>query len=137
MVLLCVGEQAYAEWNGDTEDLELCGALGLPDNKKAIEDTKTLGKPTIACIIAGRNVIINSEDFDDWDSVVMCYLPGSEGKGISDVLCGYADFSGKLPSPWYGSINQIGTDKTFRERGYGLSYGSGFQAKKEPETTSH
>ena len=137
VVLLCVGEQAYAEWNGDTEDLELCGALGLPDNNKAIEEAKTLGKPVIACIIAGRNVIINPEEFDDWDSVVMCYLPGSEGKGISDVLCGCADFAGKLPSPWYSSIDQIGTDKTFQERGYGLSYGNGFHPQKEPETISH
>lgn len=48
VVLLCVGEQTYAEWNGDTADLELCGALGLPDNKKAIEEAKTLGKPTVA-----------------------------------------------------------------------------------------
>ena len=136
VVLLCVGEQAYAEWNGDTADMELCGALGLPDNKKAIEEAKKLGKPTVACIIAGRNVIIDPEDFDDWDSVVMCYLPGSEGKGISDVLCGCADFEGKLPSPWYGSIDQIGTDKCFLERGYGLSYGSGFRAKKEPEMIS-
>ena len=126
VVLLCVGEQAYAEWNGDTADLELCGALGLPDNKKAIEEAKKLGKPTIACIIAGRNVIIDPEDYENWDSVVMCYLPGSEGKGISDVLCGCADFAGTLPSPWYGSIDQIGTDKSFLERGYGLSYGSGF-----------
>ena len=136
VVLLCAGEQAYAEWNGDTADLELFGALGLPDNKKAIEEAKALGKPTVVCIIAGRNVIIRSENFDDWDSVVMCYLPGSEGKGISDVLCGCADFEGKLPSPWYGSISQIGTDQFFLERGYGLSYGSGFQPKKEPETIS-
>ena len=136
VVLLCVGERAYAEWNGDTADLELCGALGLPDNKKAIEEAKKLGKPTVACIIAGRNVIIDPEDLDDWDSVVMCYLPGSEGKGISDVLCGCADFTGKLPSPWYSSVDQIGTGRSFLERGYGLSYGSGFQPKKEPETIS-
>lgn len=136
VVLLCVGEQAYAEWNGDTADLELCGALGLPDNTKAIEEAKKLGKPIVACIIAGRNVIINPKDFDDWDSVVMCYLPGSEGKGISDVLCGCASFTGKLPSPWYGSIDQIGTDESFLERGYGLSYGSEFQPKKEPDTVS-
>ena len=136
VVLLCVGEQAYAEWNGDTADLELCGALGLPDNTKAIEEAKKLGKPIVACIIAGRNVIINPKDFDDWDSVVMCYLPGSEGKGISDVLCGCANFTGKLPSPWYGSIDQIDTDESFLERGYGLSYGSEFQPKKEPDTVS-
>ena len=124
VVLLCVGEQAYAEWNGDTTDLALCGELGLPDNREAIDEVKKLGKPTVTCIIAGRNVIIDPADYDDWDSVVMCYLPGSEGKGISDVLCGCSDFSGKLPSPWYGSVDQIGTGKSFLERGYGLTYGS-------------
>ena len=136
VVLLCVGEQAYAEWNGDTADLELYGALGLPDNRKAVEEARKLGKPTVACIIAGRNVILDPEDFSQWDSVVMCYLPGSEGKGISDVLCGCTDFSGKLPSPWYGSIDEIVTGRSFLERGYGLSYGSSFQPKKEPETIS-
>ena len=50
----------------------------------------------------------------------MCYLPGSEGKGISDVLCGCADFVGKLPSPWYGSIDEIGTDKIFSNTGTAL-----------------
>lgn len=134
VALLCVGEKAYAEWNGDTADLELCGALGLPDNRKAIEEVKKLGKPTVVCILAGRNVILDPEDFDSWDSVIMCYLPGSEGKGISDVLCGCADFSGKLPSPWYGSVDEIGTDRSFLERGYGLSYPSSFQPKPEPET---
>ena len=134
VVLLCVGEQAYAEWNGDTADLELCGALGLPDNKKAIDEAKELGKPTVTCIIAGRNVILDLEDYNNWDSVVMCYLPGSEGKGISDVLCGCSDFSGKLPSPWYGSVDEIGTGKCFLEYGFGLSYGDAFKPEKEPET---
>ncbi|MCQ2483484.1 MAG: glycoside hydrolase family 3 protein [Clostridia bacterium] len=132
VVLLCVGEQSYAEWNGDTEDMELCGALGLPENKSAIEEAKALGKPTVTCIVAGRQVILNNEDYNDWDSVVMCYLPGSEGKGISDVLCGCADFTGKLPSPWYGSVDQIGTDNCFLELGYGLTYGDDFTAREEP-----
>ena len=122
VVLLCVGEQAYAEWNGDTADLELCGALGLPGNRKAIDEVRELGKPTVACILAGRNVIPDPEDYEGWDSVVMCYLPGSEGKGISDVLCGRADFTGKLPSPWYGSVDQIGSGLAFLERGWGLAY---------------
>ncbi len=134
VVLLCVGEESYAEWNGDTEDLELCGALGLAENDEAIEEVKGLDKPTVTCIVAGRNVILDSEDYADWDSVVMCYLPGSEGKGISDVLCGCADFTGSLPAPWYGSIDQIGTEECFLEYGYGLSYGDGFTARTEPET---
>ncbi|SFW34972.1 glycoside hydrolase family 3 protein [Ruminococcus flavefaciens] len=128
-VLLCVGEQAYAEWNGDTEDLALCGSLGLEGNADAIKEAKKLGKPTVTCIVAGRNVILDEKDYDGWDSVVMCYLPGSEGKGISDVLCGCADFTGKLPLDWYGSLDQIGTDKCFLGRGYGLSYGEGFKPR--------
>jgi len=133
-VLLCVGEQAYAEWNGDTEDMELCGALGLSGNREAIKAAKALGKPTVACIVAGRQVILDEADYAGWDSVVMCYLPGSEGKGISDVLCGCADFTGRLPAPWYGSTDQIRTDSCRFERGYGLNYGDGFKPVAEPET---
>ncbi len=132
-VLLCVGEQAYAEWNGDTEDLELCGALGLPGNADAIAKARELGKPTVTCIVAGRNVILDPEDYDSWDGVVMCYLPGSEGKGVSDVLCGCADFTGKLPSDWYGSVDQIGTDECFLKRGYGERYGEAFTPRQAPE----
>ena len=134
VVLLCVGEQAYAEWNGDTEDLKLNGKLGLAGNRDAMDEAKKLGKPTVTCIVAGRHVIIDESDYKNWDSVVMCYLPGSEGKGISDVLCGCANFSGKLPSNWYGSLDQIGTDNCFLKKGYGLTYGDGFTARTEPET---
>ena len=134
VVLLCLGEQNYAEWNGDTEDMGLFGKLGLNGNSEARKEAKDLGKPTVTCIVAGRNVLINKRLYDDWDSVVMCYLPGSEGKGISDVLCGCSDFTGKLPAPWYGSLDQIRTDKCWLERGYGLSYGDGFKPVDEPET---
>ncbi len=134
VVLLCVGEQAYAEWNGDTEDMQLCGKMGLEKNRAAIDEAKALNKPTVACILAGRQVILDEQDYADWDSVVMCYLPGSEGKGISDVLCGCADFKGKLPAPWYGDISQIGTGKSWLEKGYGLNYGADFTPKAEPET---
>ena len=50
VVLLCVGEQAYAEWNGDTADLELCGALGLPDNKKAIVRQRKWRNPLLPAL---------------------------------------------------------------------------------------
>ena len=123
-MLLVVGEKAYAEWNGDTEDLELCGALGARGNESAIDKVKELDKPTVACVVAGRQVIID-EYYDDWDAVVMCYLPGSEGQGVADVLCGEEDFTGTLPSPWYSSVDQIGTGECWFEKGYGLSYSDG------------
>lgn len=122
VVLLCVGEQSYAEWNGDTEDLALCGKLGLEGNAEAINEAKSLGKPTVACIVAGRNVIIDEQNRKNWDSIVMCYLPGSEGQGVANVLCGNSNFSGKLPSPWYSDLKQIGTDECWLKRGFGLNY---------------
>ena len=134
MVLLCVGEQAYAEWNGDTEDMELCGAMGLSGNRASIKEAKELGKPTVTCIVAGRQVILDEADYAGWDSVVMCYLPGSEGKGISDVLCGCTDFTGRLPAPWYKSTDQIRTSECWLERGYGMNYADDFKPLTEPET---
>ncbi|MBO4836671.1 MAG: glycoside hydrolase family 3 protein [Clostridia bacterium] len=134
VVLLCVGEQSYAEWIGDTEDLELCGKLGLPGNRTAIDRVKGLGKPVVACIVAGRQVILDRDDYDHWDGVVMCYLPGSEGKGISDVLCGCSGFTGRLPEPWYGSVGQIGTDECVFETGYGLSYPEGIAGPDSADT---
>ena len=122
VVLLCVGEQSYAEWNGDTQDLALCGKLGLEGNKEAIKEAKDLGKPTVACIVAGRNVILDEADKKDWDSIVMCYLPGSEGQGVANVLCGNAKFSGTLPSPWYSDVKQIGTNDCWLKKGFGLKY---------------
>ena len=121
VVLLVVGEQSYAEWNGDTPDLQLCGMLGLEGNKEAIAEAEKLDKPVVACIIAGRNVII-SDHYDDWDAVVMCYLPGSEGQGVADVLCGGENFRGKLPSPWYDSIEGLEAGKPWLQQGYGLTY---------------
>ena len=132
VVILCIGEKAYAEWHGDTADMELYGTTGFGGNKRSVGEVAELGKPTIACIIAGRQVILDEEDYAGWDSVVMCYLPGSEGKGISDVLCGCADFTGRLPEPCYGSVDQIGTDNCVFAGGYGLSYPEGFTPRAEP-----
>lgn len=120
VILLVVGEQAYAEWNGDTEDMDLCGRLGLGSNRGAIAKATTFGKPVVACIVAGRQVLI-SDYIDRWAGVVMCYLPGSEGQGVANVLCGQAPFTGKLPSPWYSSVEQIGTEEAWLPIGYGLT----------------
>ncbi len=118
MVLLCIGEVPYAEWYGDTEDLSITGSCALPGNQEAIEFAKKSGKPTTTLLVCGRNVIIN-DYIDNWDSCIMCYLPGSEGgNGICDVLTGDAEFKGTLPMPYYSSVDQIGTDKCWHDVGW-------------------
>ena len=121
VILLVVGEESYAEWLGDTTDMDLCGEFALMGNDQSIKRAKEYGKPVVTCIVAGRQVIIDNYK-DDWDGIVMCYLPGSEGQGVANVLCGNADFRGKLPSPWYANTDQIGTDECWLPAGYGLKY---------------
>ncbi len=122
-VILALGEVPYAEYQGDTKDLSITGALGHKGNLKAIMAAKELGKPTITLLVAGRNVLIQ-DYMEDWDSIVMCYLPGSEGDGIAAVLSGETAFTGKLPMPYYKSVEDIGKkDSTLLfDMGYGMNY---------------
>lgn len=121
MVLLCVGERPYAEWEGDTGDLSIVGDMALEGNKEAIEEAAASGKPTLTLIVAGRNVII-SDYLDSWDSCIMCYLPGSEGgNAVADVLTGEVPLTGTLPMPYYSSISQIGTGECWHETGWSAS----------------
>lgn len=118
VVLLCIGEQPYAEWYGDSSDLSLTGSLGLKGNSQAIELAQKSGKPTVALIVAGRNVII-SDYIDQWDSCIMLYLPGTEGgNAVADVLTLKTPLKGTLPMPYYSSVDQIGTDKNWHDVGW-------------------
>jgi hypothetical protein len=65
------------------------------------------------------------------DALVAAWLPGSEAQGITDVLFGDEEFSGKLPHSWPRSIEQVpinfgdaSYDPLFAY-GYGLRMGRG------------
>ena len=120
VTVLCIGEIPYAEWEGDTKDMSIVGEKALHDNKKAIEAAKKLGKPIVTLIVAGRQPII-TDYMDDWDSIVMCYLPGSEANAVANGIVGKSKFQGKLPMPWYKSIKDIGSKKVLFKLGYGLT----------------
>ncbi|HEY8419219.1 MAG TPA: glycoside hydrolase family 3 protein [Clostridia bacterium] len=109
VVLLVIGEQPYAEFTGDTPDPSIVGDKALSGNLDAIDFAKSLNKPIVTLIVAGRNVLI-VDYIDDWDAVVMSYLPGSEGEGVASVLAGEVGFSGKLPMPYYKTVNDIKSD---------------------------
>ncbi len=121
LTLLCLGEKPYAEWKGDSENISITKEMGLDGNAKAIELASNLGHPTVACIVAGRNVII-SEYMEQWDGIVMCYLPGSEGDGVANVLTGKSGFKGTLPMPYYAKVEDIRTDNIMFPVGFGLKY---------------
>lgn len=133
VTLLCVGERPYAEWHGDTESLSITGAeTALEGNAESIALAKSLGKPTVTLLVAGRNMIIE-EYKADWDSIVMSGLPGSEGQGVVDVLVGEKPFTGKLAMPWYASEADIEAGKPLYEVGYGLTADGGSTESTDTE----
>lgn len=121
VTLLCLGEQPYAEWHGDTADLSITGSLAMPENKDAIALAESLDTPTVTLLVTGRNVIIEEEK-DKWDGIVMCGLFGSEGQSVANVLTGKAKFTGKLAMPWYASVDDIPDKNAWLDIGYGLTY---------------
>ena len=116
-IVLCVGEYPYAEWTGDTEDLSLSGMCGL-GGEEQINMAANAEVPTIALIVAGRNVII-SNYMNEWDSIIMCYLPGTTGgTAIANALAGDSEYTGTLLMPYYSSVDQIGTGNCMWDVGY-------------------
>lgn len=99
--IVVVGELPYAEGMGDTDDLSLSA-----DDRAAIEAMRAVAERVVVVIVAGRPLLITDE-VQNWDAVVMVWLPGSEGQGVADVLFGLHPFTGKLPITWPASIDQL------------------------------
>lgn len=101
MGIVVVGETPYAEGRGDKEDLTLSAA-----DLTAISNMKQAGIPIVILLISGRPMILN-EVLGQCDSFVACWLPGTEGQGVADVLFGDYRPTGKLSFSWPRSMAQI------------------------------
>ncbi|MEO9872309.1 glycoside hydrolase family 3 N-terminal domain-containing protein [Ekhidna sp.] len=92
VIILCLGENSYAEGPGVIDDLTL--------DARQIElarAAKKTGKPVILVLVQGRPRVISSIEAD-MDAIINAYRPGSEGaSAISDVIAGEYNPSGRLP----------------------------------------
>ncbi len=96
-----VGEAPYAEGWGDNSNPSLS-----EEDLLVIERLKDVSERIVVVLVTGRPLIITDE-IDDWDAVVVAWLPGSEGAGVADVLFGKKPFTAKLPLPWPAHTNQL------------------------------
>ncbi len=96
-----IGETPYAEGKGDSSDLTVSST-----DVKVVQSLKQAGLPTVVVLIAGRPMILDPL-MQYADAIVMAWLPGSEGAGITDILLGDAHPSGTLPHSWPRSMSQI------------------------------
>lgn len=130
-VILVLGELPYAESSGDrsVSNLVLTG-----EDRQLLETVKetaaSAGKediPVIAVLLSGRMISI-ADYIDDFDALVMAWLPGTEGEGVADVLLGEQDFTGTLQYTWTWSPSDIADkfaegneDKILFKKGTGLT----------------
>lgn len=119
-----IGERPYAEGVGDRAN------LALDDEDIAtFNNLKSAGIPVVALIISGRPLIVN-EILPQTDALLASFLPGTEGRGIADVLFGDYNPTGKLSFSWPKSMDQLPLNVNNPESeydplfpfGYGLSY---------------
>jgi len=122
IIVAVVGEKPYSEGVGDRDSLHLSD-----EDIRLIEKVKRSKLPFVVILISGRPMIIN-EVLDESDAFLAAWLPGTEGLGISDVIFGDFDFTGKLSMTWPKSMKQIpinygdsSYDPLFKF-GFGLSY---------------
>jgi beta-glucosidase len=127
LAVVVVGETPYAEGAGD---------IGLGSDKfyipqedqQLIQAIKSEGIPMVVILLSGRPLILG-ELLEDANAIIAAWLPGTEGGGITDVLFGEYDPSGKLSHSWPANENMVPVnvgdddyDPLF-EYGYGLDYG--------------
>ena len=121
--IVVIGETPYAEGYGDSSTLALSSANATQTSDMCSRVTKC-----IVLLMSGRPLIVNTQ-VNLANAFVASWLPGTEGAGITDVLFGDYNFTGKLPVTWPNALSQepinSGDGKTgLFAFGYGLSYGT-------------
>jgi beta-glucosidase len=117
--IVVVGETPYAEGFGDVDGPLWAwdpGDNGVPRPPKTMllsdadeEAVRTVCARARTCtvlVVAGRPMVIPPDLVQQIDALVASWLPGSEGRGVADVLFGRRQFTGKLPVSWPRQVAQ-------------------------------
>jgi beta-glucosidase len=94
-IVIVLSEHPYAEFMGDSMSLNTLPAADF----NLLTMAKAAGKKTVAIIVSGRPVLIQSH-LGDAGAWIAAWLPGSEGDGVADVLFGDYHPTGKLSHSW-------------------------------------
>ena len=130
VAVVVFGEMPYAEGAGDVQNLVF--KQGEHADLRLLKSYKKAGVPTVAVFLSGRPMWVNRE-INASDAFVAAWLPGSEGRGVAEVLVADEkgepryDFQGRLPFPWPDlDLNTVDkrlpVDQYLWKAAYGLSY---------------
>jgi len=145
VVVAVIGETPYAETNGDILASDTVShSRAQPKDLAVLKAAAASGKPVVTVYFSGRPMYTN-DLLNLSQAFVAAWLPGSEGKGITDVLVAGRDgkpahdFTGRLSFPWPGVPCPAPIDRPDPKRpalftfGYGQSYAQPAQVARLPE----
>lgn len=98
--IVVVGEQPYAETNGDNLNLT------LPEPGPSTINNVCGAVKCVVIVVSGRPLVVEPY-LASVDALVAAWLPGSEGQGVADVLFGDYGFTGKLARTWFKRVDQL------------------------------
>jgi beta-glucosidase len=109
-----IGETPYSEGCGDIPSpqggsscINRPTSLSVDSADVAVvQKMKNAGLKTVVVLVTGRPLILD-QILPIADAIVVAWLPGTEGAGITDVLFGDVHPTGKLPRSWPRSMSQI------------------------------
>jgi beta-glucosidase len=140
-VIAVIGEGPYAEGDGDIGPSgTLRHSSRYPEDLAVLQQVAGKGKPVVTVFLSGRPLWVN-DLMNLSDTFIAAWLPGTEGKGVSDLLVAAKnakpyDFRGTLSFSWPKTVCQtplnVG-DASYAPLfayGYGLKKGSRSQIGK-------
>lgn len=139
LIVAAIGETPYAETNGDIVPSDtMAHSRRHPEDLATLKAAAATGKPVVTVFLSGRALYAN-DLINLSDSFVAAWLPGTEGKGVTDVLVAGADgkpvhdFRGKLTFPWPAVACPKADSTPQFALESGLRYGDGSTVGKLPE----
>nr|WP_314860088.1 glycoside hydrolase family 3 N-terminal domain-containing protein [uncultured Undibacterium sp.] len=139
-VIAVIGETPYTEGVGDVAaSRPLAHSQLHPEDLAVLKNVAGKGKPVVTVLVNGRAVYAN-DLINLSDAFVAAWLPGSEGKGVADLVFKNAQgkvahkFTGKLSFSWPAQSclkTEIANAPEQTQFKYGYGLGSG-KAKNLP-----
>ncbi|MFA9274279.1 MAG: glycoside hydrolase family 3 N-terminal domain-containing protein [Candidatus Aquirickettsiella gammari] len=147
VVIAVIGETPYTEGFGDIAVTRpLSHSQLYPEDFAVLKKIAGKGKPVVTVMVNGRAVYAN-DLINLSDSFVAAWLPGSEGKGVADVL--FKNAQGKIVHPIKGRLSfswpakacltktlANGGAEVLFNYGYGLQYGKASTIGSLPEDSN-
>jgi beta-glucosidase len=110
-VIAVIGEGPYAEGDGDIGPSgTLRHSSRYPEDLAVLQQVAGKGKPVVTVFLSGRPLWVN-DLMNLSDTFIAAWLPGTEGKGVSDLLVASKgakayDFKGSLSFSWPKTVCQ-------------------------------